>query len=126
LFEENPMDIKNNRRGERYTYEPSESARVEFIVGGESKENKAYNLRVFDGSMGGFGILITQRDFDLLQKVKSGDKLKNVSFFAPGIALTMDGTVRHITKIEEGELKDCYIMGVKSRYIIDHFKPMAF
>ncbi len=68
-------------------------------------------------------MLITQRDFDLLKIVKEGDILQDMTFFATWTMIKVDGTVRHKSKIEEGEHKGCYVMGIQSQDIIESCRP---
>ena len=46
------------------------------------------------------------------------DELKNISFYAPKAMIKVNGTVRHISKIDEGKYKDSYILGIESPEII--------
>ena len=120
------MQFNEKRREDRITYEFPESAYVELKVKKEPKTYKMYGLKVNDCSRHGLGMLITQEDFDLLQLLKGGDELQNMAFFSPWTVLEIDGTVRHKTKIEEGEYKGCYIMGIQSQDIIEPCKPKNF
>ena len=117
------MEIKEKRRENRTTYEIPENAYVELKVPREPKTYKMYDLKLNDCSRYGLGMLITQEDFDLLPTLKEGDKLQNMAFFSTWAVSKVDGVVRHKNKIEEGEYKGCYILGVRSENIIEHCKP---
>ena len=99
------LEIREKRKEKRTRYEEPEMVSVEFRLptGGEKKDRK-YTLNVFDRSKGGFGLLVRQNDFDLLKILKRGDKLQNMTFYSESLMMRMDATVRHKTRIEEGEI----------------------
>ena len=117
------MESKDKRKEDRFNYEMPEFVYAEFKLGKEPIKDKVYNLKILDCSESGIGMVITQKDFDLLQILNEGDELKNISFFATWTVLKVDGIVRHKTKIEEGKYKGCYLMGIESQEIIESFKP---
>ena len=114
---------KKQRREDRFTYKRPEFIFVEFRLGEGSKKKKVYTLNVIDGSRHGLGILITQKDFDLLRDIKPGVKLHNMKFFASWAMIKVDGIVKKITKIKDGEYKGCYLLGIESKDIIEGHKP---
>ena len=120
---ENHMEFNEKRREGRTIYEMPDSAYVELKVPREPKTYKMYDLKVNDCSRYGLGMLITKEDLDLLQTLKQGDKLQNIAFFSTWTVNKIDGVVRHKTKIENGEYKGCYILGIRSENIIEHCKP---
>jgi len=120
---ENQMNIDEKRDQDRIPYERPEFVSVEFRTGKGAEKDKVYDLNVIDCSGTGLGMLITQRDFDLLKILKEGDTLEDMTFFATWTMITVDGTVRHKTRIEEGKHKGCYIMGIKSKDIIESCRP---
>ncbi len=117
------VEIAEKRREERIPYETSEFITVEFRLGKKTKKDKLYDLNVLNRSNHGLGIIITQKDFDLLKILHEGDKLTDISFFSSWSIIKVDGIVRHITKIEEGEYQGCYHLGVESIEIIESGKP---
>jgi len=117
------IKIKEKRREERFTYERPEFISVEFSLGKKSKKDKLYELNVLDCSKYGLGLLITQKDFDLLELLHKGDRIEDIAFFATWAMIKVNGTVRHITKLEDGEYKGCYLLGIESPYIIESCRP---
>lgn len=117
------MEDKDKRKEDRFNYEIPEFVYAEFKMGKGSTQEKIYNLKISDGSQYGLGMVVTQKDFDLLEMLNEGDELKEISFFATWTVLTVDGTVRHITKIEEGKYEGCYLIGIESQDLIENFKP---
>lgn len=117
------VEIAEKRREERIPYEASEFITVEFRLGKKTKKDKLYELNVLNRSRYGLGMIITQKDFDLLKILHKGDKLADISFFTSWSMIKVDGIVKHITKIEEGEYQGCYHLGIESADIIESGKP---
>jgi len=118
------IQIAERRKEERSTYETPEFVSIEFRLGKGVKNGRLYELNVFDYSKHGLGLLITQKDFDLLRLLRKGDKIEDISFFASWTMIKVSGIIRHITKIEDGKYKGCYILGIESPDIIESCKPM--
>ena len=113
------MEDEENRRWERFKYKLPESVYVEFQLGKTPKKTKVYDLKVMDYSRSGLGIVVTQKDSELIQMLDEGHKLKDITFCTSWTMSKVDGTVRHKSKIEDGKYKDCYILGIESSDIID-------
>jgi len=120
------MDIKEKRKSDRFVYEIPESVYVELKVTKEPEKKELYDLKVTDCSRNGLGMLITQKNFDLLHVLKKGDELNDMSFFATWSVFQIDGTVQHKTRIDEGEYKGCYILGIKAHDSISNCRPEYF
>ena len=118
------IQIAEKRREERVTYETPEFVSVEFRLGKEIKKDKLYELNVLDYSKHGLGLIITQKDFDLLKLLHKGDKIEDITFFASWTMIKVSGTIVHITKFEDGKYKGCYILGIESPDITESCKPM--
>jgi len=118
------MDIEENRKEERIRYQIPEFVYVEFKLGKKPNEQKVYNLRVMDCSKYGLGMVVTQKDFDLLKMVNEGEKLEDMTFCATWTMINVDGTIRHKSKIEDGKYKGCFILGIETPDLIDSCKPM--
>ena len=118
------IEIEEKRREYRYTYYRPEFVTAEFRLEKESeKGGKIYNLNVLDCSRHGLGLIVTKEDFHLLQKLNRGDKIKNITFHAEWAMIKVEGSVRHITKIDEGKYKGCYLLGIESPHIIEKCRP---
>ena len=111
------------KRVDRYIYKASEFTYAELKIKEEPEQLRSYTLKVLNCSSGGIGILITKKDFKLLQKLGEGDIIKNVSLYSQWSVETMDMTVAHKTKIESGEYSGCYVMGLDSEKIIENYSP---
>jgi hypothetical protein len=113
------IEIEEKRKEKRLVYEKPKFVSVEFRIEKNSKKDKLYELNVFDSSKYGLGAIISPKDFDLIKKINVGDKLQNISFYAPRAMIKVTGTVRHITKIDDGKYKGNYILGIESPEIIE-------
>ena len=119
------MDIEENRREERINYGIPEFVYVEFKLGRNPAEGKVYNLKVTNCSKYGLAMIVTQKDFDLLHMVAEGEKLEDMTFCAEWTIINVEGTVRHKSKIEDGEHKGCFILGIETPDIIESCKPIS-
>ncbi|MBW1772060.1 MAG: flagellar brake protein [Deltaproteobacteria bacterium] len=113
------MEIDEKRKARRVLYDMPEMVSVEFTVDKGPAKGKMYELGVIDCSRHGLGILIREKDFDLLESVDPGDELRNIIFYATWARIRVDGIVRHKTKIADGKYRGCYILGIESRDIIE-------
>jgi hypothetical protein len=104
--------MDQERGKDRYAYERPDFVYVRFKIDKESEENRERVLSVIDSSKTGLGMLITEKDSDLLQMLEKGDEIRDMAFFGAGLRIKEDGIVRHITKIKDGEYKGYYILGV--------------
>jgi hypothetical protein len=84
---------------------------------------KDYQVGVIDCSSRGLGLLITEKEMELLQILKPGDKIKDLRCYAARAMITVDAEVKHITKIEEGNFKGQYIIGIESSEMIESCSP---
>ena len=110
------------RRGDVRTKMP-EFVSAEFSLKKGREKDKVYDLNVLDVSSHGLGLLITKKDFDLLQILNEGDKVENITFYATTAMIQVNAAVAHKTEIEHGEYKGCYILGLKSEELIQGFMP---
>ena len=96
---------------------------VEFSLGDESGKKRSYELDIVDCSKHGLGLLITDKDIELLRILKPGDKIRDITFFATWTMIQVDAVVKHRSKIESGKHKGQYVIGVESSQIIENCKP---
>jgi hypothetical protein len=87
---------------------------------GRSQE-KTYDLRVFDVSENGVGILVGKDLFSWLERIGIGDRLKEVELYAPWTIVRVDGTVRHKSRICEGEYSGYHLLGIELDEKLDHY-----
>ena len=119
------MDIEENRSGERIKFQIPEFVCVEFKLRKQPKKGKLYNLKVMDYSKNGLSMVVTPKDFDLLQMVNEGEKLEDMTFCATWTIINVDGTIKHKSKIENGKYKGCFILGIETPDLIESCKPIS-
>ena len=115
------LEIQDTRNEERTVLTTPDFISVEFNLG--KAPGKDYQVGVFDCSSHGLGLLITKKDKELVQILKQGDKIKEMTCYAPRAMITVDAEVKHITKIEEGNFKGQYVIGIESSEIIESCRP---
>ena len=79
---------------------------------------QSYELNILNYSDHGVGLLITEKDLNLLQMLSPGDRIPEITIFAEPGLIHMDGTVRDKRRIEDGGFKGNYILGLESNTII--------
>jgi hypothetical protein len=104
--------MARDRGKNRYTYDRPDSVYVRCKIGKGSEENRERVLSLIDSSKTGLGLLITDKDFDLLHLLDEGDTIRDMAFFGGRVKIKENGIVRHITELKDGEYKGCYILGV--------------
>lgn len=117
------IEFENKRINERYTYEVPEFVTAEFKLGQGTREEKNYELNVLDCSLRGLGLLVDKENIDLLQRIKIGETIQEITFYAAWMMIKVTGSVKHITKIGEGAYKGRYLMGIESQDIIKICRP---
>ena len=84
-------------------------------------EALADELHLMNHSRHGLGLLITEKDFELLRILKPGDKIPEMTIFAASILTKLDVTVKHKTKIEDGKYLGSYILGLESNITMEEW-----
>jgi hypothetical protein len=109
------VKVHEERLEDRVDLEMLEPVSVRITVGKASKERKAYDLPVVNRSQHGLGLLVTQKESDLLEKLNVGDRIRGMVLYAPWAVTRMDGKAVHKTELQGGDQRGCVILGVKSR-----------
>lgn len=89
---------------------------------GKGAESRAtYELEIINRSAYGVGMLVTKKDFDLLEILKEGDELQDLELYAPTAVVKVTGSVRHKTKLEEPKYEGSYVLGIKLDETLEDF-----
>ncbi len=115
---------KERRREDRAAPRIPEFVFVEFELPIQKEGKKQYRLHVINYSRHGLGLLVTEKEEELLSIIKPGDKIKDVTFYARWAVIKVDVRVRHMSKLEKGPHQGKHIMGVESREIIESSKEL--
>lgn len=113
------IEIQERRGEKRVTFDIPELVSVAFKIEKGPGKDKSYELNVCDCSQHGLGILVTEKDFELLNYLERGDEIKEITFYATAAIIKVQGIVRHKSKIQEGKYSGCYILGIESPDIIE-------
>jgi hypothetical protein len=116
--------LADRRRSDRHEVDSNVApffaeARIK-VRAGRSKK-KAYDLKVFDVSESGVGILVGKELFNWLERIGIGDRLKEVELYAPWTIVRVDGTVRHKSKMHEGEYSGYHLLGIELDEKLEHY-----
>jgi hypothetical protein len=116
--------LADRRRSDRHEVDSNVApffaeARIK-VRAGQSKK-KAYDLKVFDVSESGVGILVGKELFNWLERIGIGDRLKEVELCAPWTIVRVDGTVRHKSKMHEGEYSGYHLLGIELDEKLEHY-----
>jgi hypothetical protein len=114
------IDAEERRIQKRVTYNLPDFLSAVICFDKGTQKEKIYELDVFDRGSYGLGMIIQSKDADILKRVKVGDTIRDVQFYAAGAMITIDGIVRHITKIEEGKFLGSYSIGIESKDLISN------
>jgi len=117
------VEFRERRREKRFVYNTPEFVSVEFSLKAKGKR-KIYELNVHDCSSHGLGILVTKKDFDLIEILRPGDKLEDITFYSESAIIRVSGIVRHMTRLRAGKYKGSFILGIESPDIIESCKPI--
>jgi len=112
-------EAKERRKWERINARIPEFVFVEFEIGKDTTTPQQFKLQVANYSKYGLGLLVPENQKKLLEIVRPGDKIKDVTFFAKWAVIRVDVLVRHITKLDSGPHKGQYVIGVESEEIIE-------
>jgi hypothetical protein len=112
------IEVEEKRREKRVVFEPLDFQLAEIFFRKGTNEEKRYELKVIDCASHGLGMLVPQKHLDLINIIKTGDTLKDIHFYAQNALLVVDGIIRHITRVEEGQFKGCYYIGIESKEIM--------
>ncbi len=101
------MDYEERRAHKRSDVEPgSEDTFLEFAWGGAT-----YRFKPLDTSSGGMGMLVTDDDSEVLEKISVGDKIE-MKYCTPEEDLFMIFKVRHISRLKQGLFAGHYQVGL--------------
>jgi hypothetical protein len=98
---------------------------VEFTLTGKGGGKQVYYFPILNYSTYGLGFLVPEKHRELTTVLRPGDKIQEMTFFARWAMIKVDAVIRHVTRIEEGEHKGNYVIGVESEDILDSSQPVT-
>jgi len=118
---ESPDEISEKlekRRENRIMTRVPEFVYVEFSHGISQRDEKTFRLNVMDYSSHGIGLLVTEKDRVLTKWLKSGDQIRDITFYASWALIKVDARVRHVSKIDQGLYQGMHVIGVEAEELI--------
>lgn len=115
--------IVNRRRHNRYERGTSEAPLfldARLIVRTGDGPEKSYDLKVFDVSERGVGLLVGEEMQDLLQAIDAGYRIEEFELMAAWMTIKVSGTVKHKSKITEGKYTGHYLVGIQLDDKLEH------
>ena len=91
---------------------------AEFEIGKEPEKVQLRRLDVLHHSGHELGLLISKGDYELVQILLPGDRIKDMAVYAEWAMIKTDATVKHIRKINQGIHEDKYILGMESMELL--------
>ncbi len=88
------------------------SAEVVLKEAGDKQESLLVRLK--DSTDSGFGILVSSEEYKRINKVKAGDMLNDMIFYAGWAMLRTKSLVKNVTRIGEGKDKGYYFVEIES------------
>jgi len=117
--DEIPEKLEKRRESRIMTRVP-EFVYVEFSHGMSQRDEKAFRLNVMDYSSHGIGLLVSEKDRILTKWLKSGDQIRDITFYASWALIKVDARVRHVSKIDEGLYRGMHVIGVEAEELISN------
>jgi hypothetical protein len=96
-------------------------AKANVSIRASRSQEKVYDLRVFDVSENGVGILVDEGLFDWLKRIGIGDKLEGVELSAPWTVVRVDGIVRHKSRMHKGKYSGYHLLGIELDEKLEHY-----
>jgi hypothetical protein len=107
------IELPERRRRNRNSDEIPEFISVVLKPRRGSQKEKKYELAVLDYSTQGVGILVSEKDSELFEAVQEGDRLEDITLYAPQTVVKVDGTVRHKSKKPGEKTEGAYVLGIQ-------------
>ena len=110
------ITILDRRRDNRYEVDLAEAplfvnAKVTIKTG--SLEERSYDLKVFDISESGVGLLVQEEMGALLEAIDIGSRPEEIELLASWTTIKVNGTVKHRSNVQEGKFAGRYLVGIQ-------------
>lgn len=112
------LEQKNGHRQERDLSIRPQLISAEVILTDKSGKEEIMLVRLKDSSEYGFGILVSSEEYTRLEKIKSGDTIDDIIFYAGWAMVRTQLAVKNVTRINTGKDKGQYFVEVESDDIV--------
>ncbi len=112
------LEQKNGHRRERDISIRPQLISAELMLTDNNGKEEGLLVRLKDSSEYGFGILVSSEEYTRLEKIKSGDTIDDIIFYAGWAMVRTRTTVKNVTRIKTGKDKGQYFVEVESDDIV--------
>ena len=112
------LEQKNGHRQERDVSIRPQLISAELLLADKDGKEESLLVRLKDSSEHGFGILITPKEYARLDKIKSGDTINDIIFYAGWAMVRTQSAVKKVTRIKAGKDKGQYFVEIESDDIV--------
>ena len=113
-------DRRSSNRNAIGTEQPPLFVHAKLIMRRSGSQKESYDLQVFDVSEKGVGILVGQELSKLQERIGIGERLE-LELYAPWTMVRVDGTVRHKSRMREGEYSGYHLLGIELDEKLEHY-----
>jgi hypothetical protein len=106
------LELEEKRVEERVLLEFPKRVTARIRLTDSSQMDRSFELKVIDTSSRGLGLLVKDNALDLIAELNKGDRIPEIVITST--AIRIDAVVKHKTKIEAGEFKGDYILGLET------------
>lgn len=118
------ITIMERRRGDRHEIDTSQAplfVNALITVKSASSLERTYNLKVFDISENGVGLLVERETEAMLEEVDVGKRLEEMELLASWTTIKVSGTVKRKSKIKDGKYADLILLGIRLDEKLEHY-----
>ena len=118
------LAITDRRRSERNEVDSHAAplfAEAKIRVRTGRSQEKTLNLRVFDVSEKGVGLLVDEEMSAWLERIGIGDRLSEVELYASWAIVKVHGTVRHKSRVGKDRYRGCHLLGIELDEELEHY-----
>ncbi len=112
------LEQKNGHRRERDISIRPQLISAELMLTDSNGKEASMLVRLKDSSEYGFGILVSSEEYTRLEKIKNGDTIDDIIFYAGWAMVRTQTTVKNVTRIKTGKDKGQYFVEVESDDIV--------
>ena len=112
------LEQKDSQGREQDVSIRSQLISAELLFTDKDDNQESVLVRLTDSVENGFGILVSSEAYARLNKIKSGDTINDIIFYAGWAMIRTQPTVKSVTRINKGKDKGQYLLEVQSEDII--------
>jgi hypothetical protein len=118
------ITILDRRTADRYEIDRVPSplfVNAKVTVQTETCREKSYDLKVFDISENGVGVLIGEEAQEAFEEMCLGKRLEVIELLAAWTTIKVSGTIKHKSRLNEGKYSGRYLIGIQLDEKLEHY-----